>query len=245
MSLQKTGKKYGISNTTVQKILIKNGVPRRSLSEARRNVTKSLIDENVFDSIDSRDKCYWLGVMYSDGYISKTNKYTHFFGLTAKASDIEWIEKFRKFLKSNANIGIYKVAAGYNLNSTYARLLIGNNKIVSDLERNGVLEHKSLKELHVPCVPYIDDFVRGYIDGNGSINKETGVIIISGGYTFLNELQEAINVQGKLYKDKSIYGLHFNYGESRKLCNRLYSNANYYLNRKYVLASKYFNSPIT
>ena len=49
----------------------------------------------------------------------------------------------------------------------------------------------------------------------------------------------------KLYKDKSIYSLQYNAKESHYLEKRLYANANYYLKRKYDIASRSFNSPLT
>lgn len=49
----------------------------------------------------------------------------------------------------------------------------------------------------------------------------------------------------KIYQDKSIYGLHYNKDCSEYLEKRLYKNAHYYLQRKYEIAQRSFNSPLT
>lgn len=110
--------------------------------------------------------------MYSDGYISKAT-YTNKFGISVAEKDREWLEKFRTFLGYNGNIGTYQVnESGYKPGVKYVRLLIGNNKIVEDLIKLGVIEHKSKLLSSIPNIPYIDDFIRGYIDGDGSLRKD-------------------------------------------------------------------------
>lgn len=245
LSMAKVGKKYGCNATTVSNILKRNNVRSRNWREARRLACGYRLDENAFEAIDTRDKCYWLGVMYSDGYITKTNKYTNYFGISVQESDRGWLEQFGVFLKTNHKIATYTVSQGYKPGLKYVRLNIGSNKVVQDLEKHGVLEQKSLKDMTVPAVPFLDDFIRGYIDGNGSIHHRSGAISISGGITLLTDIQRVLDVQGKVYRDKSIYCLFFKPLESRRLCQRLYQNAHCYLQRKYLLASKYFTSPVT
>ena len=58
-----------------------------------QNLTK--FNENVFDSIDTEEKAYWLGFIFADGYISlKGNS----FELSLKGSDSEHLDKFNKFM---------------------------------------------------------------------------------------------------------------------------------------------------
>lgn len=240
MSMAKVGIKNTIYPSTVMRVLQKHGVPSRNLSQARRMACDFKLNEHVFETIDNQDKSYWLGVMYSDGFISKSNKYTNYFGISVKESDREWLEKFQEFLETNREIKTYAVTQGYKVGTRYVRLSIGNNKIVSDLEKHGVMEHKSLKNAFIPDIPYPNDFIRGYIDGNGSIHRKNGSIVISGNIFLLADIQQILRIEGRFYQDKSIYGLHFKPIDSRKICNRLYKNAHYYLDRKYQLASKYF-----
>lgn len=245
LSMAKLGKIWGCDPSTVKNIMNAYNVQGRTLSEARRNFLNYSIDENVFSNIDSADKAYWLGVMYSDGYISKT-KYTNKFGLSVAERDVEWLEKFKKFLKYNGEIKHYKTGESSYLSGTpYARLLIGNNKIVEDLEKLGVVEHKTKLLKKLPEISFLDDFIRGYIDGDGALVKRLPHLIISGNKEFLESIANYFQLPYYLYQDKSIYSLQYNKKCSEYLEKRLYFNANYYLDRKYKIASRSFNSPLT
>lgn len=243
-SLAKIGKIFLCSPTTVKNILKEYNIQTRNLSEARRNYLEYTIDENVFENIDSPDKAYWLGVMYSDGYICK-KKYTNSFGLTVSEKDFEWVEKFKTFLNYNGEIKVYKGTSALSKGNKYARLLIGNNKIVSDLEKLGVVEHKTKIISCLPNIQFLDDFIRGYIDGDGSLLKRLPCFQISGNKDFLEDIAKYLKLPYHLTPDKSIYSLRYNTKESRYLEKRLYKDANYYLKRKYDIASRSFNSPIT
>lgn len=243
-SLIKLSKVWNCSSTTIKSILKAYNIPTRNFSQARRNYLNYSLNENIFEKIDSPDKAYWLGVMYSDGYISKT-KYTNKFGLSVSEKDLEWVEKFKSFLNYNGDVKHYLVSSGYKKGTPYIRLLIGNNKVVEDLEKWGVVEHKTKKISCLPDIDYLDDFIRGYIDGDGSLLKRLPNLQISGNKPFLEEIAKYFNLPHRLTPDKSIYSLCYNTKESRYLEKRLYKNANYYLQRKYDIAQRSFTSPLT
>ena len=244
-SMAAIGKKWQCDPSTVKNILKAYGIASRNLSQARRNFLNYTLNEQAFEDITTPEQAYWLGVMYSDGYIAKA-EYTNKFGIGVAKKDIEWLEKFKKFLQYNGNINSYKVGEnGYSPESEYSRLLIGNNKVVSDLEKWGVVEHKSKLINSIPDIPYIDDFIRGYIDGDGSLRKDYPCFQISGNNPFLLEVAKYLGVDYRLYPDKSIFTLRYNTKESEYLEKRLYSQATCYLQRKYDIASRSFNSPLT
>lgn len=247
-SLAKVGKEFSCSPTTIKNILKEYGIPTRNLSEARRNYLNYTLKEDIFENIDTPDKAYWLGVMYSDGYICKTKQYTNSFGLTVSEKDLEWVEKFKEFLGYSGEIKIYDNLTGFLRGkqiSKSARLLIGNNKIVADLEKLGVVEHKTKIISCLPDINFLDDFIRGYIDGDGSLLKRLPCFQICGNKLFLESIANYFKLPYHLTPDKSIYNLRYNKKESCYLEKRLYKNANYYLKRKYDIASRSFNSPLT
>lgn len=234
-------KKYGApSVSTIYRILKAYNIPRRSLSEARRVAANYSINENSFSDINDRETCYWLGVMYTDGYISKTNKYTNYFGISVKASDRPWLEKFKNYLQYNGEIKEYIESSGYAIGHPYVRLLIGNNKIVENLEKLGVVEHKTKTINSLPKVAHLDDFIRGVIDGDGSLRTAYPNIRICGNYDFLKEIGDYLGYPYKIYRDKTIYDLVFNTKESEAIEKRLYQNAPVYLDRKYEIAKRSF-----
>lgn len=244
-SMRALGTKYSCSPSTIKNILTRHGTQGRTLSEARRNYLNYTLNENIFEYIDSPEKAYWLGVFYSDGYISKANEYTNYFGISVQASDINWLEKLKKFLNYNGEIKHYFTGdSSFKPNAEYVRLLIGNNKVVSDLEKWGVVEHKTKIINRLPDIQYLDDFIRGYIDGDGSLAKRLPHFAISGNKEFLESIANYFGLPYHLYEDKTIYSLQYNKSCSEYLEKRLYQNAVAYLDRKHEIASRSFNSPI-
>ena len=244
-SMVKLGKMYVCDPSTIKNILKAYNIPSRTLSEARRNTLGYSINEEAFKNIDDADSAYWLGVMYSDGFITKSGPYTNYFGLTVSEKDSEWLESFKAFLKYNGEVKHYISNTAFKENTPIAKLVIGNNKIVQNLENWGVIEHKTFKISCLPNIKFLDDFIRGYIDGDGSLLKRLPHITISGTGDFLESIANYFNLPYKIYSDKTIYSLQYNALQSRYLEKRLYKNAKYYLKRKYDIASRSFNSPIT
>lgn len=244
-SMAALGRKWQCDPSTIKNILKAYGESGRTLSEARRNYLGYTINENSFKTITTPEQAYWLGVMYSDGYISH-NPYTNKFGISVSKKDEEWLQKFKDFLQYNGTINTYQVTeTGYKPGTEYVRLLVGNNEIVHDLELLGVVEHKSKLLSQLPEIPFLDDFIRGYIDGDGSLRKDYPCFQISGTQSFLQSIADYLQVEYRLYPDKTIYCLRYNTKESTYLEKRLYSHATVYLQRKYNIALRSFNSPLT
>ena len=243
-SLRQLGSKWGCDPSTISNILKAYKVNARTLSEARRNTLGYTLDDNLFEHIDTPEKAYWLGVMYSDGYISK-RPYTNKFGLSVASKDEEWLKKFITFLGYGTISQYQTTESSYRPGLPYSRVLIGNNKIVSDLEKWGVVERKTKVISCMPNISFKDDFVRGYIDGDGSLRKAYPCFQISGNYAFLQDMADYLGVPYHIDPDKSIFTLRYNRNESIYLEKRLYKDAVVYLERKYNIAKRSFNSPLT
>jgi hypothetical protein len=172
LSMQKIADQYNVRQTSISRILEKNGIPRRS---NKINSKKYDLDEDYFEVIDTEDKAYWLGFIYADGYISKNSDGRYSFGVSLAAIDKDHLEKLRNSLSSNHVIYDYTSNLGFSGNCSYSRLLIWNAKLVEDLKNHGVVEHKS-NILTPPNLleNLIPHFIRGYIDGDGSISLSKG-----------------------------------------------------------------------
>lgn len=234
---------YNIHPTSVNNILKVYNIPRRTLKEARNNYLKRTLNENFFHEIDSPEKAYWLGVMFSDGYINETHEYTNYMGISVQIGDKAWLERFRDDLNYSGDVNVYKQTVGYAVGSEYARLLIGNNQLVEDLKSYGITSNKSYEDLHMPDINFKDDFIRGLFDGDGSLKKVATDIRLCGCKSLMIEVGNYLGYDYKLYPDKSIWDLTFNRFDSKQLERRLYENATVYLQRKYDIAKRSFNSP--
>ena len=80
----------------------KLGDTLRSLGiEVVNQQNKLRFNENVFDTIDTEEKAYWLGFIFADGYISSQKegkKKQYKFELTLGVEDIDHLHKFNKFI---------------------------------------------------------------------------------------------------------------------------------------------------
>lgn len=233
-SLRAVGFIYQCSPSTVSNILKRNTVQSRNLSQS--HLVKRELNEEAFHDINSPAQCYWLGVMYSDGYLLDCKTGSKGFGISVKSSDKQWLEQFKEFLQWNGEIKTYTSNTSFG-KVEYCRILIRSNKIVEDLVSYGCGFRKTFKIEHIPNIPYKEDFIRGVVDGDGSIRANNSKIItISGGYTFLKEIGDYLKEPYSIYVDKSIYGIHFTSLASKRILKRLYQNAVYYLPRKQTLA---------
>ena len=85
-------------------------------------------------------------------------------------AEIEPIDKFKKYIQTNKKVGYYKKTNSYSNKSYEYKLALNSDKLVSDIEKLGVIERKTLT-LTFPNIreDLIPHFIRGYFDGDGSV----------------------------------------------------------------------------
>lgn len=191
-------RKYNMDDCTVWRAVSKY-VKCRTNSEAQR--IYHIGNENVFEVIDTHEKAYWLGFLMADGNVMqrKNTKTQNYLQINLKESDIEHIEKFKKFIDANNPISKVKTT-----NSIH--FAITSEKIVKDLIDKGCVPKKSLI-LEYPDKlddKYCNSFALGYFDGDGSVikswqkcwpnSKKYGVRVswCCGSMNFLSKLQAKI-----------------------------------------------------
>lgn len=236
-------KKYECSTTTIRNILIRNGFSPRTKSEAKRisDKTQCEIKENAFEIID-KDSAYWLGALMSDGCVveTKPGRYRLEFGV--KYTDIKWVQDFSDWIGWKGKIQIHD-NSGFSGSTKIARVQINNDPICKSLIKLGCIERKSLQLKEIPNIPakYKDDFLRGFIDGDGSIETERGRLSVIGNKSFLEQIGDYFNCEYRIcQKTENTYQMFFNQSESAQILKRLYENSKYRLERKYQIAEKYF-----
>ena len=134
---------------------------------------------------------YLLGVFLTDGNIFPINN-TYVIQVTSK--DKDWLINLQKII----GCALYPTKDGHD------NLTIRSKEIGKILLNNGCLPNKSLS-LEVPNIPrkYLPDFIRGCIDGDGSIglyknkkNKEiTQCYVCSSSLEFLKQIQIILNIE--------------------------------------------------
>lgn len=122
-------------------------------------------NEDYFDSIDTEQKAYILGLLLADGSIYK-NKLT----LSLSGEDGYMVDRVGSII-SVGGYSIYEYKPKNSIN-TARRLTVCNKNICESLNKYALWKNKSLN-LNAPVnifEPYIRHFVRGYFDGDGHIN---------------------------------------------------------------------------
>lgn len=189
------------------------------------------VDINFFKEINTEEKAYFLGIMFSDGSVSKNQFYL-------KLNDEDVVIKFKNALKCDYNI-IHNEEPYYNY-----ILEVSSTEMCNDLISLGCTINKS-KTIKFPNIPsnLWNHFIRGFIDGDGCIrvgkNKSKDFLdITSASYVFINQLKEKLIPYSSyigICKEKKYDVWHLRCGgkQVKKILDWIYKDATVYMNRKY------------
>ena len=203
------------------------------------NVQNMCENSDFFETIDTADKAYYLGLMMSDGYINKTI-YNKEIGLALKSEDKYILDKLNSYISPKKKVQKYRNSYKWHVVSP---------KMYEDLKKYGIMENKSHHDILYPNIPreFDKDFIRGYFDGDGCISiKSTGYIVVSIGSNsrmFLESLAAKLQEYGintrpifTSYKSRinPYHTLYISGGiHKAKFKNFIYHNAETYLTRKH------------
>ena len=210
-----------------------------------QNGKKYTYNESIFQTIDTEEKAYWLGFLYADGSVTNGDRYV--LELSLQQKDKKHLEKFQVFLNTDALIKDKQI----HLNDkTYLACVIqiNNKSIVTDLITLGCTPKKSLT-IMFPSDNIVPNklqhhFIRGYIDGDGSItNKYRSCMIeILGTEEFLTRFIQKWGLPIRTFrKHGKAYGYIINKKEyTIPFLRKVYGNATIYLDRKYKKVVEFF-----
>lgn len=188
---------------------------------------------------------YIVGIITTDGNLSISGRHIN---ITSK--DRSLLIAIKKSLFLDNKIG--RKSRESNKEKIYSVLQIGDKKFYNYLVSIGLTPRKSLtlKEIKVPD-KYFIDFVRGIIDGDGSIsqwvhatnrNVQWSLRIVSGSKYFLmwlkEEMEKTFRVNGKFYsqqysnKKNPLHILKFGKFAAKEILQQCYYKGCLALNRK-------------
>ena len=239
-SCYQLGVQFGSCDGTIRNILIRRGIPRRSLKDAFAIChRKDFFNEKYFDLIETEEQAYWLGFFVAEGNI---HKYTGSISLGAK--DKYHLLKFKEAINSNYDLDYRESKNAY-------RIRFNSSHTVKSLRSLGVIPKKSHFIKTPPISPsLLRHFFRGFfffyvlitkkerVKKDGSVSSYYEIGFASCCYDFLSELREWVRVNtrsnhGSLFKRKNCCQLSFSGNRLvLQVCELLYKNANFYLERK-------------
>ena len=175
VSIKETAIRFNIDRGTLGKKLTE-----LNLNNSKNRLKIYSFNENYFENITQPEQAYWLGWLHSDGNISKNQ-----IRLRLSINDIEILELFNKSLNSNIPIIIEENNKGYgSKNSKIANLTINSSKMVSDLQKYGIVQNKTdiIDFYNFNNDTLTKAYIRGIFDGDGwcSFNENSREIGFSG-----------------------------------------------------------------
>lgn len=208
-------------------------------------------DTSLFDGW-SRELAYLIGCTITDGcvesadYLSRGHVYRHR-TVSWQVADRDWLETLQRVMSATRRIETCERRHG-----TYYRLRVQGQEAVDAFMRYGVMPRKSMNKRVPADLPdeHFYHFLRGVIDGDGSVMVRSGgklnrpgykrlvVAISSGSEAFLQDLQERVFADGAIrYNSKpghAAYKIEFDCGEADGLLRRVYADSDMLrLERKY------------
>jgi len=202
-----TAKELELTPHYVWRILKKCNVELRDVTDTKNKID---INESYFEHVDSPDKAYFLGLIYSDG-----NVHHNTCRVSLVEDDAYILENISNILSPKRTLHYKKprLMKNGNMSKPQKTLSFTNKKIIKDLEFLGVFPNKSL-HLNFPTCEIVPDnlmshFVRGYFDGDGSISNRKTAYKCSfvGSDSFCSGLSSYlinIGIQCCLYKESKV-----------------------------------------
>lgn len=165
-SQNQLAKDYNVSTGTIKRALTRNNIHIRSVQET--NISKYNILHDFFKiENQSSDSAYILGLLASDGWVSKEDNCVC---IELQQSDKQILEDINKKIKNERPIKDYERANGYK----NSKLYFFSQQIKKDLELYDIVPNKTyLQTNFVKNIKYkfFPDFLRGFFDGDGCITS--------------------------------------------------------------------------
>ena len=239
--------KYSLSSPTIGKIL--KGIERYS----KAKLYNPNLKEHFFETINSEEAAYFLGLLISDGNVFKdeTGRQASI-SITLDLKDEYMLNKFKEVLNANTSVGYDGRGCG--------QIAVRSNTMAQDLAQYGVVPRKTNKT-YLPIISpqLMPHLIRGILDGDGSIqakqngNKFLHDISFCGTARLMAEISEyitnALNLQHQPtvynYTDKILSEIKIaNIHDMELLGNWLYKDATIFLTRKkekYISFIEHYN----
>lgn len=198
------------------------------------------LNTTVFDDIDNEKSMYALGLIYSDGHVSKAHNAIQF-----KTVDKEQVLNFRECFETTKDYYTVKTKKEWKDAYTFQ---IGYEPMINDLLKLVPKRSKDTEKVSDKIVDnaYFNHFLRGFFDGDGCISKTKGYIVFTGKGGLMKSLDEAIERNYGVrssefnkvksgfagYESNSYHLGYYKKDARKKLYSEMYKDASLFLTRK-------------
>lgn len=255
-SMRKVASKHKIAEKRIISILNAYNIQHdKSGNKARKYSLDERFFEKYADAVMGPCVVYWLGFIVADGNVY-SNSEQRVYALTIELGeeDKEHLIKIREALSSNAIITTSIRKGGFRAgklwkDSIESKIVFHSKYLTNTLMHLGIMPAKSKIITFPPKLidnQFINSFVRGYLDGDGSISfkKNTLRVNFYGTFLFLETLSKIIHEKTavslhKPFKNRTIFNLEYNGAEAQQIIKWIYQEQSPSLQRKYELIKKY------
>lgn len=240
-------RKYNCSVHAVSEVIKTSGIIR-SRSDTCKNTHNFKYGnyDTYFDTIDTEEKAYYLGIILADGCIYEKHDKQSTLSLGLTISDGYIVDRLAKILGRNS----YTCHHKNHVNGS-REVRVGSEHICNTLREYGITPRKSTDTHEAKIFNHIPDslmnhFIRGVIDGDGSIgiydnNGHTTLaarIFICGNFNDMRSITDIFHRIGcrmrPVTKHSNIYSVKWSAKlDVIKIIHYLYDNSTIYLDRKY------------
>jgi hypothetical protein len=193
VSITELGSEYEVSPQAIYGLLKRHNINIRPLSESQR---KYELNENLFDQIDTEEKAYLLGFISAVGYLSKERGVL---SIHLHSRDKDILMKINEVFGSNNSLKQTTVT-----NKSGAKTPLNYLRIYSKLicKRLSELEIQSMKTKYPNWLNQSLNrhFIRGFLDGDGSVSPDRKVLNFFGSKLFCESLIEVLKHECGLEK---------------------------------------------
>jgi hypothetical protein len=237
----------------------------------QNNTSKRKLRHDFFKNIETEIQAYLLGFHAADGNV---NLERHTLRVRLTKTDSEIVQLFKEIISPEAytrDVNGFSSIIRDNIVTTKTayEVSISSKVLVGDIIQLGFGPNKTYDELHLPNIKeeLMRHFIRGYFDGDGSIigsvrkpninNREKNYRVTRSFQidckkrTLMQEIKEflfnyEINLNINYVKRDDLYRLvTASRGEVTKIFNFLYTDSNFYLQRKFDKFNYYVNTEVS
>ena len=243
-ALEKALYDYHNTDKTITTILKETGISKsmfyRHLDykeefRAKKKARKYTFNFDKFKQ-NSADKYYWLGFLGADGAIVDNT-----LSIELKSTDREHLQKFNTYFE-NTNPIKERIN---NLGVSCARTAINSYELIDYLKQYNIYQNKSKTYIMpLPLIPqeYMMDFIRGLLDGDGSVrinnHQQISLEFCSGNQECVEQFKTILGIENKITQDKFTFHVQVTGNiKAKAILDKIYngSNDNTRLTRKYSI----------
>lgn len=201
---QRLSQEYGCSRKTIIKVVKNFGIKIRTT----KDYFKYDPNLNYFEVIDTKNKAYFLGLMFADGWVRHKNG-MYVMGIQLVKEDSYLLDCFNKELYDKERKIILRRRGEENdgcKRKDNRMFYFHGEKLFNDLVSHGCVENKSL--ILEPPVNIPDELIRyfilGFFDGDGGATKNARVVSFTSTLNFCNWIG-GILIKNKIIKKYSLH----------------------------------------